>query len=315
MKLKEKNFISAVLYIHHEEEIIGEFLSGLISLFESHFKKFEIICVNDDSTDDSLSIIHNVTNIVDNGIISIVNMSYYQGLEASMNAGVDLAIGDYVFEFDNIGFDFDTGLIMEVYHHSLSGYDIVAASGKKNRISSMIFYSIFNRNAHMQYELHNDTFRILSRRAINRIHSMSKTIPYRKALYANCGLQMDTLFYQPLEIFGKEKKEKNVQKRLTTAFDSLILFTNITSNISVIFAILMMIVTLLGVIYTVIIYFLGQPVAGYTTTMIVMTAGFFGVFTIFAVVIKYLSVIVSIVFNEQKYLVKSVEKVSKTQND
>ena len=33
-----------------------------------------------------------------------------------MGAGVDLAIGDFVYEFDNIYDDFDIKVIKEVYH-------------------------------------------------------------------------------------------------------------------------------------------------------------------------------------------------------
>ena len=33
--------------------------------------------------------------------ITILNMSFFHGVEAAMNAGVDLAIGDFVFEFDS----------------------------------------------------------------------------------------------------------------------------------------------------------------------------------------------------------------------
>uniref|UniRef100_UPI00325FE826 hypothetical protein n=1 Tax=Clostridium sp. NkU-1 TaxID=1095009 RepID=UPI00325FE826 len=49
-----------------------------------------------------------------------------------MNAGVDLAIGDFIYEFDNLLVEYDQDLIWKVYQRSLQGYDIVsAASGEK----------------------------------------------------------------------------------------------------------------------------------------------------------------------------------------
>ncbi len=52
-------------------------------------------------------------------------MGYSHGLEASMNAGIDLSIGDFVFEFDSCFMDFDPDVIMQVYRKSLQGFDIV----------------------------------------------------------------------------------------------------------------------------------------------------------------------------------------------
>jgi polyisoprenyl-phosphate glycosyltransferase len=309
MTYKEKNFLSAVVYINNDEAGVKPFLLQLMDVLDVHFEKYEIVCVNDASTDQSASIVREIARAKGEGILTLINMSYHQGLEASMNAGVDLAIGDFVFEFDSITLDYEPGLIMAVYRHSLEGFDIVAASGKRKRLTSAIFYSIFNRNAHLQYELQTETFRILSRRAINRIFSMSATIPYRKALYANCGLKMDTLIYQPLMIKGIKKPD--LQARYDTAFDALILFTNVAYKIAILLALVMMTATMAGGVYTIIIYALGIPVAGYTTTMLVMTAAFFGVFGLLAVMLKYLSVIVRLVFKEQKYIVESVEKISK----
>ena len=48
-----------------------------------------------------------------------------------MNAGVDLAIGDFVFEFDTVCMDYKTELLMQVYRRSLEGFDIVSASAMR----------------------------------------------------------------------------------------------------------------------------------------------------------------------------------------
>ena len=50
---KEKNFISAVIYARNLEGQIYNALSFLYTTFDKHFDKFEIICVNDASEDNS----------------------------------------------------------------------------------------------------------------------------------------------------------------------------------------------------------------------------------------------------------------------
>lgn len=168
--------------------------------------------------DDSVSMIASITSI------SVINMSYFHGLELSMNAGMDMAIGDFVFEFDNTCLDFEPSVIMNIYHHLLKGYDIVSASAdRKERFTSRIFYKVFDRYTELSYKMSTESFRVLSRRVINRISSMNKTVPYRKVLYVGCGLRTDNIKYKTPTLISPDQKEKGF--RYALAVDSLILFT------------------------------------------------------------------------------------------
>ena len=96
---KEKNFVSAVIYVHNAENRIEQFLSAIIDVMEHNFEHSEIICVNDCSDDESVSIIKKVSDRASSTSVSVINMSFFHGLELAMDAGMDLAIGDFVFEF------------------------------------------------------------------------------------------------------------------------------------------------------------------------------------------------------------------------
>jgi dolichol-phosphate mannosyltransferase len=307
---REKSFISAVIYVRNCASGIYDFLTRLYGVLDSTFENFEIICVNDASTDDGVSVIKKAVRNINTGVISIINMSYFQGLEVSMNAGVDIAIGDFVYEFDYSVMDYTPDMIVEVYRRLLQGFDIVSAGSRRHRFSSKLFYVLFNQNTNFQYKLNTESFRIISRRAINRIHMMSKTVPYRKALYANCGLKKDMLLYDGAFSVSVNKDGRHNLKRYDTAFDAFILFTNIAYKIAKTMALMMMLVTFAGLVYTLIVYALGSPVQGYTTTMLVTTGAFFAVFFLLTVIIKYLSLLVDLVFKKQKYLIESIEKVN-----
>lgn len=312
---KEKNFLSAVLYVHDNREEIEAFLPRLYHVLSEHFSQFEIICVDDGSSDDSVTAIKKFASEVDGAVISIIHMSLYQGLELSMNAGVDMAIGDYVFEFDSISSDYADSLIMQVYQEALNGFDIVSAAPKSmKRRSSWLFYKIYNKNSRSAYPLRSETFRILSRRAINRVHSISRTIPYRKALYANCGLKLNSIFYESdRSRSGNAPLNRQInEKRRDLAADTFILFTDVAYKISLTLSGILLLLTVFSAVYTCVIFFgHHQPVAGWTTTMLLLSGGFFGVFLLITIVIKYLSVLVDLVFKRQKYLIESIEKLTK----
>ena len=312
MKNKEKNFVSSVIYVHNAQKRIDKFLHTIIDVMESNFEHSEIICVNDASDDESLSVIKNVSKDATKTSVSVVNMSYFHGLELAMNAGVDMAIGDFVFEFDGTNLDFDTDVIMQVYRHSLEGYDIVSASpDKKEKFTSRLFYRVFDHFANISYEMTTETFRILSRRVINRISSMNKSVLYRKALYANCGLKMDCIKYTVKEkgMSSTDKKEKKYRSGL--AIDSLILFTEVGYRFSMTMTVLMMVMSLFVIAYTIITYFMLNPVTGWTTTILFMSICFFGLFGILTIIIKYLQLLVDMVFKRKHYTFESIEKLTK----
>jgi dolichol-phosphate mannosyltransferase len=308
---KEKNFVSAVIYIYNDEERIRDFLGKINGVLSANFENYQIICVNDASDDNSLAVVREIGKSIAGTVINVVNMSFYQGVELAMNAGIDLSIGDFVFEFDNMVMDYEAELMMDVYHHSLTGFDIVNAAPKKcGRKTSRLFYTVFNRYSHSPHPLRTENFRVLSRRAINRVHSMSKTIPYRKAVYANCGLKIDTIEYDNDSSCAKAYDKETRHQRKEMAADSLILFTNVAYKMTLLAAVFMMVATFGIGIYTLVSYVYEDVVSGYTSMMLVIVFGFFGVFVILAVIIKYLSMLMELVFSKQKYTIESVETIS-----
>ena len=71
-------------------------------------------------------------------------MSYYYGREIAMSAGVDMAIGDYVFEFDRIS-SIGDDIIMKAYYKCIQGTDIVSVTPKKVAgFITKLYYKIYN---------------------------------------------------------------------------------------------------------------------------------------------------------------------------
>lgn len=312
MQNKEKNFVSAVIYVHNAHQTIEGFLKTVIAVLERNFEHSEVICVNDRSTDDSAELIKKVSGQTSSASISVVNMSYFHGLELAMNAGVDLSIGDFVFEFDNTFLDYAPEEIMRVYRRSLEGYDIVSAvPDRKEKLFSRLFYAVFDRYANLTYKMHTESFRILSRRVINRIASMNKTVPYRKAIYATQGLKTEQLNYQADKSVRITYDRQARGYRPGLAVDSLILFTQVGYRFSLAMTVLMMLMSVFMVFYTIVVYLTRHPVAGWTTTILFLSVAFFGLFGILTIIVKYLQIIVDLVFRRKHYSFENIEKLSK----
>ena len=229
-------------------------------------------------------------------------MSLHQPHEQCMNAGLDITIGDYVYEFDSVDMPYEPELIWQAYVTAMQGNDVVSVCPQRVSGSSKLFYSLFNNNSNAAYKLRTDAFRLVSRRAINRAHAMNENLPYRKATYAACGLKM-----AELEFAGKQAAKTS--NRLDLAMDSLILYTNFGYKFSLGLALLMLFGTIAMLFYTAFIYIVGNPVNGWTTTMLALTAGLTGLFAIMTIMLKYMTLILKLIFQKQSYLIEGIEKL------
>ena len=308
---KEKNFVSAVVYVHDNESEIENFIEMIRRTLEENFLASEIICVNDASTDDGVEKIKNVSKIATTTTISIVNMTHYHGVELAMNAGLDLAIGDFVFEFDSVIEDFTAETIMQVYFRCLKGYDIVSASPVGHReFSSKFFYGLFKKFNQQSLNMDTERFRILSRRAINRVTGMNKAVPYRKAVYAASGFKLDVIKYEPSTKVKIHRTQEEIDYRERLAIDAMLLFTDVGYRVTIGLTKTLMLLTVLAGIYAAFIYFAGNPVAGWTTTMIFLSFGFFCMFGVLTIVLKYFQLILSLIFQRKRYNFESIEKLN-----
>lgn len=297
---KEKTFISVVVYIHNDGDAL-DFFKEINDELESRFLNFEYIVIDDAGTDNMIAEIREWAGEI-TASVSIIHMSLYHGVEYAMNAGIDAAIGDFIYEFDSVQMPYDVKLVSDAYENSLKGNDIVCVC--PNHVNSRFFYKIFNANSGSIYKLQTDAFRLVTRRAINRVHAAYSYMPYRKAAYAASGLKMSTISFDG-------NISNNQCSKISLAIDSLALYTNAGYRISVFITLFMMFVSIAELIYTVVIYCTDKPIAGWTTTMLVVSFGFFGLFFVLSIIVKYLSLNIDMSFRRLKYLVESVEKIQK----
>lgn len=311
MENKEKNFASAIIYVHNAEDRIESFLKAIVKIMENNFEHSEIICVNDFSSDNSLDKIKSTSALASLTSITVVNLSHFHGLELAMSAGMDLAIGDFIFEFDNTILDFNPGEVMKVYFRSLAGFDIVSASpDKPEAITSKLFYKVFKIFSDTHYEMSTESFRVLSRRVINRIADMNRNVPYRKVIYANSGLKIDNIKYYPANNNYSSDDRIN-SYRMSLAVESLILFTDFGYRLSSAMTVMMMTVSASTVAYSIIIYLTSKPIEGWTTTIIFLSVSFFALFAVLTIIIKYLKIILDLIFKKKYYSFESIEKFTK----
>lgn len=309
----EKKFVSLVLYLHNAESLIVLFLQQILPVVEKRFSQYEIVCVDDGCVDGTIEALKEYLEANPVPVmVNIVHMSFYHGLESAMNAGRDLAIGDFVYEFDRLFVDYDPLLLIQVYEKLLEGNDIVAAGqAQGGKLTSRMFYALFNATCRGKTKIGPETFRLVSRRAVNRVKSMGQYIPYRKAVYANCGLSTVLMQYRSADRPVRKAVAKTGE-RVSLALDSFIYFTNVMERVSLFVSLVFLLISVGMGVYILHDYFVGAAVAeGWMSTMGFLAIGFCGVFALLTIVLKYLSVLLNLIFKHQRYLISDIEKVVK----
>lgn len=141
---------------------------------------------------------------------------------------------------------------------------------------------------------------------------MGQYIPYRKAVYMNCGLKVATINYHSKDVNVRIKNKTVVSERTALALDSFIYFTNVLERVSAVICGVFLLFTVgMGIYIISDIFNHTKPVEGWLSTMGFLALGFFGVFALLTIILKYLSVMLSLIFKHQRYLVSDIEKVVK----
>ena len=241
MNKKESVFVSAVIYLSDFVNDAEGFLRNLLDSLKTFFDHYEIIIVNDCSTKHHKFIREILPSLVDESIITVVHMSVKQGIEACLRAGLDVSIGDFVFEFDTMDFLFEKELLWDVYQEALKGNDIVSVEPKQNNLSRNLFYKLFNKLSNADYDINASAFRLVSRRAINRVLELNMCGAFRQAVYASCGLKNSRIEYK-----GAASNRK--ARGLGLAIDSFILYTELCKYVCTVSLFCLLLLIVIGII-------------------------------------------------------------------
>lgn len=122
MKALERKLVSVVVPCMNEEGNIDRTLDGLLELAATHRHAFEVIVVNDGSTDGSWEVIRRYAR--EHEMISGIDLMTNFGQSAAYQAGFDAAQGEYVLL---VSADLEIPLhnLLRVIDHLDEGYDFV----------------------------------------------------------------------------------------------------------------------------------------------------------------------------------------------
>ena len=302
-----------IVPVFNEEESLQYFheqLSQVISSIEKY--NWEILYVNDGSSDNSLGIIDNLYN--NDKRVSYINLSRNFGKESAMLAGFDYMHGDAAIIMDADLQDPPT-LIPELLHYWEEGYEDIYAKrrtrGKESwlrRNFTILFYNILDRSTNFEILKNVGDFRLLDCKCIEALRQLRESERYTKGLFCWIGFKKkDILFDRENRQHGKS--HWNFISLLALAMEGITSFTTMPLRLATLMGFLTGLGAIVYLIWTLIkVMVWGDPVAGFPTLICVIL--FLG--SVQLICMGILGEYIARIFNESKrrpnYLVSNYFK-------
>ena len=301
IKNLEQNYVSVVLVINDDvNSQVEKKIKEIKKVLDNNFKSSEIVIVDNTAKVDSLELLKSL-----NFKHTEIKLPIKHRTQQALNAGTAIAIGDYIVEIEDISFDIDYNKIIEMYRKSQEGYDFVFLTPKKSRRSSKIFYNILNKYFKNSFneDINSSVMTLSSRRGQNKVAEVGKRIINRNVAYVLSGLKSSYIV-----VDMDYKNNRGFSENLMLMFDTLIYYTDAIMLFTQRLAFGFFILFGLGVIYSIITKIVKETVEGWASLFIILSLGFFGIFFILSIIIRYLHHILQNSLNTKDYIYRSVDK-------
>ena len=226
--MSTKRLISIVVPAYNEEEALPLFYEQLLAVLEELPDSYEIIFVNDGSSDKTAAILNQLA--AENPAVHPLHFSRNFGHQAALSAGLQQSKGDYTISMDADG-QHPPKLIPEMIRLADSGYDIVLtqriekeSKSSFKKWSSETFYKILNKVSDTQTLPGGADFRLMNRESLNALISLPEFHRFLRGMVSWIGFRSIILpFEVPERLAGKTKY--SLKKMVRLASDAVFSFS------------------------------------------------------------------------------------------
>jgi glycosyltransferase involved in cell wall biosynthesis len=270
--LKEAStVISIVSPVYKAEKIIPLLVERIENAVSKITSDYEIILVEDGGPDDSWSVIESIAK--NNTKIKGIKLSRNFGQHPAIMAGLSQAEGEWIVVMD-CDLQDQPEEIEKLYNEALKGFDVVFAKrnnrqdGFFKKKSSKLFSIIFNYLAETKFDNEIANFGIYNRKVIDSVLRIGDYIKSFPLFVYFAGFKSTAII---VEHAAREsgKTTYSFSKLISLAFNSIISYSNKPLKIFVKFGMLISLLSILGGIVNLVLYFEGKiKVSGYSSIII-----------------------------------------------
>lgn len=267
-------YLSVVAPCYNEEEGLNEFCRRVGPVCEAVGLPYEIVLVNDGSTDQTWERMHELMQTCP-GLVC-VNLSRNHGHQLALTAGLSECRGQRILILDADLQD-PPELLPQMLRMMDQGVDVVYGQRRRRagetamkRATASLFYRIVQRLA--DTPIHRDTgdFRLMSRRVLDVFLRMPERHRFVRGMISWLGFRQEPILYDRDPRFAGESKYP-IAKMVRFAIDAITSFSVRPLIWARQIGVVMAVVAMALLLYAIVGFFTGKTAAGWASLMATVT--------------------------------------------
>ncbi|GAA4327651.1 glycosyltransferase family 2 protein [Mucilaginibacter gynuensis] len=267
--------ISIIIPAFNEASNIGALLISLFKVLQPIRHEFEVIIINDGSTDNTAAIVAELA--LSYGNLYLIDFSRNFGQQKALRAGYDHAKGDAVICID-ADLQNPPELIADMIEKWENGYEVVLCKRRKGKqqagyfkeITSRLFYKTLNLMAEGNIDADTPDFRLIDRKLVEIIKYLPEKDVFLRGLISWMGFNKIVLEYD----HGKRLNGKTGYspiKMLRLALTGITGFSAKPLHFAIYMGLGISILSLFYIPYILVRYFSGETISGWSSLIITIT--------------------------------------------
>ena len=303
--------VSIVVSLYNEAEILPLFYAEIMKIADKISGGYELIFVNDGSTDLSQSIIDKISD--ENPNVKSICFSRNFGHEAAMIAGIDYAQGDAVICMDSDLQHPPASIpqMIECFENQQADVINMIRANVKSSSLSHLFYKFLNSISKHQIEPNASDFFLISRRVADVMReNYRERVRFLRGFIQIVGFKKISLTYDANQRTAGESKY-SIRKLASLSVTAIAIMSKLPLKISIFASALSGLFSIFLVIFSLIMWIVEQkPIPGYTTLVVFLGIMFSILFFILGILGQY----IGFLFDEQKgrpiYIVEKTKNIT-----
>ena len=308
-----KELISIVVPMYFEEEVAQECYNRITAVMNSNHYNYELVFVNDGSTDRTLEILEQLA--MNDNRVKVISFARNFGHQIAVTAGIDYAKGDAIVIIDADLQD-PPEVIPELVNKWLEGFDVVYAKRKKRKgetlfklLTAKYFYKFLNYMSDIDIPKDTGDFRLIDRKVAAVFRKMTEKNRFVRGMFSWIGFSQTYIEYERDERFAGETKYP-FKKMIKFASDGIIAFSSKPLKLVMTLGSASVLVSIIVLLYSILTRLFGHEVQpGWASIMVAITF-FSGIQLLgLGIVGQYIARIYDESKNRPIYIVKDVYNI------
>jgi dolichol-phosphate mannosyltransferase len=261
--------LSVVAPIYNEEELVEVFVQRTCAAL-AHCR-FELVLVDDGSSDATPRLLDRIA--ASDPRVRVIHLSRNFGHQAALTAGLEHAVGDAVAMIDADLQD-PPEVIPRMVERWAQGADVVYAVRKHRPgetafklATASWFYKLFNKLTQVDLEPDSGDFRLLDRRALNALLSMTERSRFLRGMTVWVGFNQTAVPYER-EARPAGETKYTLRKMLRFSLDAIASFSHLPLQLATYVGLLSAGVAFVAIPVVVGLHFAGSYLPGFGTITI-----------------------------------------------